>query len=288
MGKIKVYFLFLLISVPFAVISQTDADYDLLNSLILDNPDEAYSYSRQKYEMAMSSKKIDTLYMDAILMHLQTIKYYEQYLRIHENFSKDLEINAELLDMIQKHKKLFNKRFQQEKYFAYRNLIVCHTGLGNYETAQEYRDILYKAQKKGKVPCEYELCNYFNFDFFTVDTLNVWGYEWYDKIPKDRFSQSFSKIVYYVYSTYPDGSDKDLLYMLHVLMFHGYGQPFDYIMEKQFSTDEGDFYGSMYSYTYNKDIDFKKLHNDVKEIVKHNKQTDTQRYIKDNEVHIEM
>ncbi len=135
---------------------------------------------------------------------------------------------------------------------------------------------MYKAHKKNKLPCEYELCHYYNFDFFKIDTLNIWGYEWYDELPKNRFSTSFTKVVYYVYSTNPDGSDKDQLYRLHLIMFHGTDMPFDYIMTRYISTENGEIRGSMYEYTYKENIDYEKLHNDVIEIVKGGKKTDTQ------------
>ena len=62
-------------------------------------------------------------------------------------------------------------------------------------------------------------------------------------------------------------------------MFHGDNPNFDYIMDKHISTDKGEWSGSMYRYTYKEDIDYRKLHNDVVEIVKGNVQPDTQRFI---------
>lgn len=121
------------------------------------------------------------------------------------------------------------------------------------------------------LPCDYQLCHYFNFDFFKVDNLNVWGYEWYDELPQNRFSQSFTKIVYYVYTTNSGGTEKDQLYRLHVLVFHGDNPNLDYIMDKRISPDGGAWSCSMYRYAYKKDIDYKKLPDDVIEIVKKNK-----------------
>ena len=186
--------------------------------------------------------------------------------RYQEKFEEALTLNEEMLAL----------KKPETDYFAIRNKIVCYSGLGNYKKAAENRALLYKAYKKHKLPCEYELCHYYNFDFFKMDTLNIWGYEWYDKLPKNRFSTSFTKVVYYVYSTHPDGSDKDQLYRLHLIMFHGTDMPFDYIMEKHISTENGERRSSMYEYTYNENIDYQKLHNDVIEIVKGGKKTDTQ------------
>lgn len=197
-----------------------------------------------------------------------------------QQYDKSLAYSQELLNHIRKtEKKMCNDRYKQEKYFAIRDIMISYFGLGEYDKALTQKKELYSAHKKGLLPCDYELCHYFNFDFFKIDSLNVWGYEWYDDLPKNRYSQSFTKIVYYVYSTNSDGTDKDQLYRLHVLMFHGDNPNFDYIMDKHISTDKGEWSGSMYRYTYKEDIDYRKLHNDVVEIVKGNVQPDTQRFI---------
>ena len=267
----------LLFGSSYMVMAQTEEDVQHIDSLLqAGHIDQAYIFAKGQHE---ALKPSDSAYLDAVSVHFQLATYYEQQLRMQEDFNKGLEVNREMLDLIHKHKKSFNQVFANQEYFIYRNLVVCYTGLGKYSDAQKYRQMLYNAEKKKKLPCEYELCHYFNFDFFKVDTLNVWGYEWYDQLPKNRFSSSFTKIVYYVYSTDANGNDKDQLYRLHVIMFHGTQQPFDYIMDKHITTENGEISGSMYAYTYKENIDFKKLHNDVIEIVKENKQSDTKRFI---------
>lgn len=266
----------ILLVIPHTTSAQTEADYQYVDSLAkAGQPEQAYLFAKEKH---LSCSPSNPEYSDAVVFHFEVANYYEMMLRREENFDKALKINQEIFDMIEQYKKSFNENFAAFKYFVYRNLTVCYTGLGKYADAQKYRNLLYKAQKKDDLPCDYELCHYFNFDFFKVDTLNVWGYEWYDALPKDRFSTSFTKIVYYVYSTDADGNDKDQLYRLHVLMFHGTGMPFDYIMDKRITTEEGEISGSMYSYTYKENIDYQKLHNDVLEIVREDKKTDTQRF----------
>lgn len=42
---------------------------------------------------------------------------------------------------------------------------------------------------------------------------------------------------------------------------------FDYLLEKQMETNEATISGSYYQYTYNADIDYKKLKEDIKEII---------------------
>lgn len=225
---------------------------------------EAYQYAKQRWQGLPADKS--RTYKDATFDYYRTAYMLEMAYRYQENFEEALKLDEEMQTLMK----------PETDYFAIRNKIVCYSGLGNYKKAAENRALLYKAHKKNKLPCEYELCHYYNFDFFKIDTLNIWGYEWYDELPKNRFSTSFTKVVYYVYSTNPDGSDKDQLYRLHLIMFHGTDMPFDYIMTRYISTENGEIRGSMYEYTYKENIDYEKLHNDVIEIVKGGKKTDTQ------------
>ena len=227
--------------------------------------EEAYQYAKQRWQSLSPDKS--QLYKDATADYYGTAYMLEMIYRHQEKFEEALKLNEEMLAL----------KKAETDYFAICNKIVCYSGLGNYAKAAKSRALLYKAYKKHKLPCERELCHYYNFDYFRIDTLNIWGYEWYDELPKNRFSTSFTKVVYYVYSTNPDGSDKDQLYRLHLIMFHGTDVPFDYIMEKHVSTKNGESRQSMYKYTYKEKIDYEKLHNDVKEIVKGGKKTDSQR-----------
>ena len=224
---------------------------------------EAYQYAKQRWQ-GLPADKSQT-YKDATFDYYRTAYMLEMAYRYQENFEEALKLDEEMQTLMK----------PETDYFAIRNKIVCYSGLGNYKKAAENRALLYKAHKKNKLPCEYELCHYYNFDFFKIDTLNIWGYEWYDELPKNRFSTSFTKVVYYVYSTNPDGSDKDQLYRLHLIMFHGTDMPFDYIMTRYISTENSEIRSSMYEYTYKENIDYEKLHNDVIEIVKGGKKTDT-------------
>ncbi|MDD3773652.1 MAG: hypothetical protein PHC38_13490, partial [Weeksellaceae bacterium] len=59
------------------------------------------------------------------------------------------------------------------------------------------------------------------------------------------------------------------LFRFHVLMYHqdSKNAKFDYLLEKQMETDEATISGSYYQYTYKENIDYKKLKDDIKEIV---------------------
>ncbi|MBR4787023.1 MAG: hypothetical protein IK013_03990 [Bacteroidales bacterium] len=273
--------IFILLLVFFATIAferiyaQKDSYGKYLDSLCQSGLfDEAYQYAKQRWQSLPADKS--KAYRDATFAYYRTTEMLEMAYRYKENFGEALKLNEELLALVK----------PETDYFAIRNKVVCYSGLGNYAEAAKNRALLYKAYKKHNLPCEFELCHYYNFDYFKMDTLNIWGYEWYDELPKNRFSTSFTKVVYYVYSTNPDGSDKDQLYRLHLIMFHGTDMPFDYIMEKHVSTEKGELRQSMYKYTYKENIDYEKLHNDIKEIVKGDKKTDTQQSVRHKAIEV--
>lgn len=264
----KKIFILLLITITLIPIgdafAQSNPDKRHIDSLCqAGRYEEAYQYAKQRRQSLSPDKS--QAYKNATADYYGTVYLLEMIYRYQEKFEEALTLNEEMLALMK----------PKTDYFAIRNKIVCYSGLGNYEKAAENRALLYKAYKKKKLPCEYELCNYYNFDFFKMDTLNIWGYEWYDELPKNRFSTNFTKVVYYIYSTNPDGSDKYQLYRLHLLMFHGTDMPFDYIMTRYIPTENGEMRNSMYDYTYKENIDYEKLHNDVIEIVKGSKKTDT-------------
>ena len=161
-----------------------------------------------------------------------------------------------------------------------KNVVVSYFGLGQLENAKKYKDILYKAYEDKKLPKG--LDEYFNFTFFKWEGKNIWGYEWFEELPKDKFSKSFSKIVYYVYSTNSDDSDKDQLYRFHVLMFHNIdpSNKIDYVLTKRLETATNEVSGTLYAYTYSENIDYVKLQADIREVLKGNYKPDTKSTIK--------
>jgi hypothetical protein len=220
--------------------------------------------------------KSNKLYNDILGYQIDVVSFLERESRMNEDFETSLKYGLEALNLIEKGKKIFkkiDKKFADREPFMIKNVSVSYFGLKKYEEAKKYKDWLYNAHKQKKLPEGID--EYFNFDYFKWEDKNIWGYEWFAELPKNRFSGSFSKVVYYVYSTNPDGSDNEQLYRLHVLMFHGTSVPFDYVMTKRLETATNEVSGTLYSYTYKEDIDFEKLHNDVIEILKGNLQPDT-------------
>lgn len=187
--------------------------------------------------------------------------------RMEEKYDSSLKYAFETLALIQKGKKRFGEIYTAKEYWTYKNIIVSYFGLNQLDKAQKYKQLLYKAYQKHKLPKGID--EYFNFDFFKLNGNNIWGYEWYEALPKNRFSKSFTKVIYYVYSTNDDGSDKEQLYRFHVLMFHQSNKKtqFDYVLEKQFENETQRISTTYMQYTYKEKIDYLKLRKDIIEII---------------------
>ncbi|MEO0468970.1 MAG: hypothetical protein AAF206_05070 [Bacteroidota bacterium] len=215
----------------------------------------------------------DTLYDYAIWYQVQTATLLEKQYRMAEEFDQALQYAQDGLKGIELGKAHLNEEFAKREFFMVKNIIVSYFGKGDFAEGKKWKHKLYEAAEKDLLPEGMDA--YFNFDFFTLDGKNVWGYEWYEELPKNRYSKSFTKIVYYVYSTNPDGSDKDQLYRLHVLMFHGDNPHFDYVLTKRLVKAENEVSGTLYAYTYKEDIDYAQLQLDIKEVVRGNVNPDT-------------
>ena len=270
----KVNILILLL-IPIIGFGQNDylSEYQKAENLLQTN--EIDSAFVKFNELEKSLPKNDTLYEYALWYKVATATHLQEIYRYQENFTESLEYAKEALNGIEKGIEIFDEEFAKRKFFMVKNIMVANFGLGNFEEGKKWKEKMYQAKEQNQLPEGID--QNFNFDFFKFEDKNIWGYEWYAELPKDRFSSSFTKVVYYVYSTNPDGSDKDQLYRLHVLMFHGNNENFDYVMDKRLETATEDVSGTLYAYTYKEDIDFEKLKNDVKEVLKGNLEPDTKR-----------
>ncbi|MBX2966130.1 MAG: hypothetical protein KF845_08295 [Cyclobacteriaceae bacterium] len=252
--------------------------YQTADSLLqADNYLEAYNILK---EIEPKCDMKDTLYDYILWYYVGATSELESQNRTKEQFETSLKYGLEALELIEKGKSRFDEKFASREFWMHKNLIVSYFGLGHLDKVQKHKDILYKAYKEKKLPDGID--KYFNFTFFKWEDKNVWGYEWYPELGDPETQGSFSKIVYYVYSTKPDGSDKDQLYRLHVLKFHKFDNSvkFDYVMTKRLETATDEVSGTLYAYTYNKKIDYTKLQADIKEILKGNYEPDTKSIIK--------
>lgn len=275
-------FIFILLTGSNICFGQTEVlkKYQIADSLIQNNDFKSAYNIFKDIEPKCDSK--DTLYNYILWYYTSSATQIEKSYRDNQKFDSSLYYGLEALKLIEKAKPYFDETFATREFFMTKNIVVSYFGLGQLDNAKKYKDILYKAYKERKLPKGID--EYFNFSFFKWENKNVWGYEWFEDLPEDRFAKSFSKIVYYVYSTKPDGTDKDQLYSLQVLMFHNIdpSNKIDYVLTKRLATAKNEVSGTLYAYTYTKDIDYRKLQADIKEVLKGNYQPDTKSIIKKN------
>lgn len=278
----KKIFIFLLFTITTVSYGQTEIYKKFLSADSLmqaNNFTEAYTRFN---EIEQTCDKNDTLYSSILWYFVGTVTTLEKSYRMNEKFDSALVYSLKALELIKKGKPLFDKKFALREVWMRKNVIISYFGLGQLDKAKIYQQMLYKAYKNSELPDGID--KFYNFTFFKWDNKNIWGYEWYEELPKDRFSKSFSKIVYYVYSTNPDGSDKEQLYRLHVLMFHSLTpkSTFDYVLTKRLETATDEVSGTFYDYTYDEKIDYVKLQADIREVLKGNYKSDVKSTIKQN------
>lgn len=270
----------LLLIISTTTFAQTEIlkKYQSADSLLQGNNFAEAYHILKEIEPRCDSK--DTLYSYILWYYAATTSELEKQYRTAEKFEISLTFGLEALKLIEKGKAFFDAKFAMREYWMYKNIIVSYFGLGQMDKALKYREILYKAYKEKKLPDGID--KYFNFTYYKWDNKNIWGYEWYPELGDKETEGSFSKIVYYVYSTNADGSDKDQLYRLHVLKFHKLDNSvkFDYVLTKRLETATDEVSGTLYSYTYDKKIDYIKLQADIKEVLKGNYEPDTKSIIK--------
>lgn len=266
----KIILTFILLTATTFAFGQAEilTKYNTADSLLrIDQYLEAYKILK---EIEPKCNKKDTLYDNILWYYVSATSQLEYQNRMNEEFEISLKYELEALELIEKGKSRFDEKFASREFWMHKNIIVSYFGLGQLDKAQKHKDILYKAHKEKKRPKGID--EYFNFTFFKWEDKNIWGYEWYEELPEDRSSKSFSKIIYYVYSTNADGSDKSQLYRLEVLMFHKFDNStkFDYVLTKKLETAKNEISGTLYAYTYNEKIDYIKLQSDIKEVLKGN------------------
>ena len=258
--------------------SNTVQQFNEADSLLkTNNYQKSYTIFKQ-LEQAVDPK--DTLYRYVLWYYTIATSKVEAAAKMQENWNDAIRYGLETMQLIEKGRAHFGDELPVDPYWTRKNLVVSYSGAGQIKEANKYKEELYAGFKENKLPKG--LAKYFNFSFFKWKDRNIWGYEWYDELPEDRFSTSFTKVVYYVYSTNPDGTDKEQMFRFHVLMFHQdpKGAKFDYILERQQEVGEERISGSYYKYVYKKDIDYKKLKSDIIEILEKDIQPDTRRSIR--------
>lgn len=212
--------------------------------------------------------KEDTLYPIVLWYHIGCLWLIENSYREQLDWKNSLKYALDCEKVLERAENYFTDEYLERRFWLYKNIILAYIGLKQHDLARAYQDKLYAGYKAGALP--EGLDEYYNFDRFVYKDQNIWGYEWYEELPEDRFSTSFTKIVYYVYSRNKDGSDKEQLYRLHVLMFHNIdpSNGIDYVLTRISDHPEGESRQTLYSYMYSSPIDVPKLQDDIRKVLK--------------------
>lgn len=274
MKKLYLLLMFSLPSICYGQFNFQQKYMEAENAIKENKIEEAYLKLK---ELEQELPQTDSLYVYVLWNQVQVVTHLEQAARLNQDFEKSLRYGLEALEFIKMGTLFFDDEFGKREFFMIKNLVVSNVALGRYEEAKRYKEKLYLYYGEGRLPEGID--EYFNIDYFKWGDKNVWGYEWYAELPKDRFSSSFTKVVYYVYSTLEDGSDDQQLYRLHVLMFHGEDASFDYVLTKYLDTAQDESHGTLYAYTYNEEIDFEKLHKDVIRVLEGKAQADFEKLL---------
>ncbi len=261
----KFSLLFLVAFVPTILFGQVDyTDSIEAGYSFLENNQLAKAYSHYN-RLERSIPESDSNYIYAAYYLIQLAADLEKGFRMNEEFMRSLELANRGEALLNKNVDFFDQDFMKRLPFQIKNQVVAYSGLKEYDKAQLAREKMYQLHQLDSLPEGID--EFYNFDFFTFDTLNIWGYEWFADLPEDRFESSFTKVVYYVYSTDDSGQDKAQLYRLHVLMYHGMSDKFDYVLTKRIEEAKNERGGTLWCYTYKEDIDFAKLQADIKRIL---------------------
>lgn len=268
------------------LVSSTCFGQNSFDSLLTQADSNYFDFKDYEQALSLYSKASEIITEDhkdygyTIDKMARSIFYLESNSREQYDTDNSIKYSKEFIQLADKHPSHIDAGVLAKKYFMVKNLIVAYFEKEDLATAKKYQDQLYKAYKKGDLPEGID--HFYNFEFFKWEDKNIWGYEWYKKIPKDRLSSSFTKIIYYIYSTNPDGTDKDQLYRLHVLMFHktDNSTKFDYVLTKKVEKENSVVGGTLYDYTYKDPIDYVKLRKDIREILKKNPEPDVGHYRK--------
>lgn len=248
---------------------------------LLSKADSAY-FDHKDYSTALVlykqiKERIDSTHLDykyTVDKIARTIFYLEHETRSKNEVEKSIELSEEFINLVDKYSKYIDSAVIEKKYFMYKNMIIGYFALKQGNKAQLYQKKLYRAYENKALPKGIDKS--YNFEKITWDSLNVWGYEWYPQLGDSEAEGSFSKHIYYVYSTDDQGGDKNLLYTLETVKIHKFkGNEPDYVLTKRTYGKGWEESESIWSSTFYDPIDYDKLHEAVIAFLKGNVESDT-------------
>jgi hypothetical protein len=176
-----------------------------------------------------------------------------------EDWTASIDLALGFLKTLDEDKDSLGSSVLEKKAWAIKDLIVAHFGLGQRDKAKPYRDFLYEAYRKNELP--EGLRDFYNFEKFVHNGLNVWGYESFARLSDQPEGTSFSKHTYYVFSRDAEGNDKDPLFTVETVRVHKLTEDLpDYVLTKRVHSEGSVGSESYWTLTFDDPIDYEKLH----------------------------
>jgi tetratricopeptide (TPR) repeat protein len=222
----------------FGLVLQTITYGQTINQLFQKADSSYFDYQDYKSAIDLYNKILNKLnpsdkdYNYVVDKIAKSLFYVEQQVREENDFLKSIEYSKEFITIIEKEEKYIDKEIVTKKYWMYKNIVMDYFALGKKDEAKPYQDKLYQAYNNKELP--EGINQYYCFEKFVHNNLNVWGYEWFAKLGDKETEGSFSKHVYYIYSRDSIDNDKDLLFTLHTVKIHKLkGDEPDFVLTKR-------------------------------------------------------
>lgn len=234
--------------------------------------DEKQYDSAFKYfdDLRKQVTRTDSLFPPVAFGYTASLYFRELDVKNAEDWNKTEELAYQFLAAVEEYKGLISDELSEKRYFAWKDIVVANFGLQRREKAREYQLKLYDAYKNKQLP--QGINEYYNFHKFTWQGLNVWAYEWFPDLGDKETEGSFSKHVYYFYSTDIYGNDKDQLFRLHTIKVHkrpGDNMP-DFVLTFRQQNKDGETSRSLWDYTFKHPVDYGKLDKAVLDFLEKN------------------
>lgn len=208
--------------------------------------------------------KKDTLYNYVLYMAGAMTAKLSMECTFSQRWKEGISYSNTFLTLYNDNKEFFDTQLEGRLYWVYKNLLVASRALKLNSAFDKYRKVLYAAYKKGGLLPD-PLDQYFNFEFFKWEGCNVWGYEWYPEIGDPETKGSYSKHVYYIYSTKPNGDDDKQLFTLQTVKIHKIDNSVkgDYVLTFRRYSENGDYSKTHWKAVFKAPVDYDKLHDAV-------------------------
>jgi len=177
-----------------------------------------------------------------------------------------IDLSNEFLKLLEEDASVLDPSWLKKKHWVHKDLVVAHFGLGQWDLAKRYQDLLYDAYHKNQLPEGID--RQYNFEKFVHNGMNVWGYESYGPLEASGQGTSFSKHVYYVFSRDAEGNDKDSLFTLETVKVHKLTEDLpDFVLTKRVYQKDQVETETYWAFTFNDPIDYEELHRRIVEFL---------------------